>query len=368
MIMAVEWIPSTLLFVAPANEGERLGQLLPAHHVITIPDLTQLKSHWRTHTPAALIAPMSRKTVKLFTAIRQQNGSAERPLLILIAETPPDTLDTPSADFVIPVAWLSSTLTSALKQREDNRELRQQLEVAKRTKTYEIEHKQSSEEIQLLKSAIVRAVSHELKTPMLQVKAAVAMLLDEGEQDRTTLVGYAMGATARLENVIKNVTQLTESLDIKLQPAQVSEAVAQAIRSLRRSWDHKDHVERIQIAVPDSLPLILADKQALGVVLQLLLDNALKFSKQNVTVSAKATGQGVSISVHDKGVGIAPNEVETIFEPFYQIDHTEARRFGGIGVSLTIVRLILERHYTTIQVESTLGKGSVFSFILPYGE
>ncbi len=177
-----------------------------------------------------------------------------------------------------------------------------------------------------------------------------------------------MRATTRLENVIKNVTQLAESLEIDLQPARVSDSVAQAVRNLRRSWEYRNQVERIEIDVPDDLPFVLADKQGIGTVLQLLLDNALKFSTLKVKVTAQATDEGVLVSVHDQGIGIAPDQLDTIFDLFYQIDHTETRRFGGVGVGLTIVRLILEQHNAVIKVESTLKKGSIFSFTLPYFE
>ncbi len=177
-----------------------------------------------------------------------------------------------------------------------------------------------------------------------------------------------MGATTRLENVIQNVTQLAESLEIDLQPAQVSDSVAQAVRNLRRSWEYRDQVDRIEIDVPDKLAFVLADQQGIGTVLQLLLENALKFSKQNVKVTAQATDKGILVAVHDQGIGIASDQLDTIFDLFYQIDYTETRRFGGVGVGLTIVRLILEQHNTAIKVESTLKKGSIFSFTLPYFE
>ena len=274
-----------------------------------------------------------------------------------------------SADLIISPDWLPATLPAALKLHAENHALRQSVAAAaERAHRRDAEHKRSTAEIHLLKNAIVRTVSHELRTPMLQVKAAVAMLVDEQVEEHSGLVDYAMRATTRLENVIKNVTQLAESLEIDLQPAQVSDSVAQAVRNLRRSWEHQNHVDRIEIDVPNDLPFVFADKQGIGIVLQLLLDNALKFSNLSVKVTAKPTDEGILVAVHDSGIGIDPDQIETIFDLFYQIDHTETRRFGGVGVGLTIVRLILEQHHATIKVESTLKKGSVFSFTLPYFE
>jgi signal transduction histidine kinase len=109
----------------------------------------------------------------------------------------------------------------------------------------------------------------------------------------------------------------------------------------------------------------MADKQGLGIVLSQLLDNALKFSQDRVELSARRVGQSVVVSVHDYGIGIPEDKAEQIFDSFYQVDATSTRRFGGTGVGLAIVRLILDRHHTQIHVESEEGRGSTFTFQLP---
>jgi signal transduction histidine kinase len=221
----------------------------------------------------------------------------------------------------------------------------------------------------LLKNAIVRNVSHELKTPLLQVKSAVALLAEDGE-NTSTLIEYAMGATARLEAAVRNITLLNELLNdsqdaYTLSPVLVNEAIQYALRNLRRSWEHKDSIERIEVHLEAGLPPVLADRQALGIVMQLLIDNALKFSQQNVEVLGQRQDDWVLIAVKDYGIGIAPDKIERIFDSFYQIDNSTTRRYGGLGVGLAIVRFILERHKTRIEVESQEGKGSSFSFRLP---
>jgi signal transduction histidine kinase len=99
--------------------------------------------------------------------------------------------------------------------------------------------------------------------------------------------------------------------------------------------------------------------------LQLLIDTALKFSEGEVEVRLWHENDQVHIAVSDQGIGIAHDKLEAIFETFYQIDNSSTRRYGGVGVGLAIVRLILERHHVEIGVESTEGKGSTFSFALP---
>jgi signal transduction histidine kinase len=229
------------------------------------------------------------------------------------------------------------------------------------------EHKQASDkELSLLKNAIVRNVSHELKTPLLQVKSAVALLAEDVGQTR--LIGYATDATTRLEAVVKNITQLASSLETRIEHVILREIIEYVILDLRRVWQRKADISRIQVNVEKNLPPVLADKNGIGTVLQMLIDNALKFSKKNVEVQAVRVGKNVRVSVRDHGIGIARDKLEKIFESFYQVDPSSTRRYGGSGVGLAIVRLILDHHNVSIVVESEVGKGSTFSFELPIVE
>ena len=151
--------------------------------------------------PDALIAPITSGTLHLFLHDRAQTTTCPtRPLLVLIAETPKPGF---------PLIWCSRRaglirrcrphFESAARISRFSRSLFSEMGVAE-------VHARSSrsappEEIDLLKNAIVRTVSHELKTPLLHVKSAVAMLADDSERDRAKLIGYAIEATARLEVV-----------------------------------------------------------------------------------------------------------------------------------------------------------------------
>jgi signal transduction histidine kinase len=137
------------------------------------------------------------------------------------------------------------------------------------------------------------------------------------------------------------------------------------MRSLRRSWQHKNKLDRIHLEIDHALPPVMADKQGLGIVLNQLLDNALKFSQDQIEVTARKSGKYVNISIRDYGIGIPKDKCDKIFDSFYQIDSATTRRFGGTGVGLAIVRLILDRHQANIYVESEEGRGSTFTFELP---
>lgn len=314
----------------------------------------------------AIVAVYERSIAKTFQAIIRALPLPYRPLLVFILR---EDVENAPADLLLPPfqSAIHQSVSTALKQRAEQLALLSECETLRSDLEYSTqqieEHQQIRDELNLLKDALVRNVSHELKTPLLHVKSAVALLAEENQT--SNLAEYATEAVARLEYIIKNITQLADGLDIKLAPVLVHEALDQAMRSLRRSWQHKNKLDRIHIEVEHTLPPVMADKQGLGIVLNQLLDNALKFSQDRIEVSAYCSGDEVRISVRDYGIGIPKDKSDKIFDSFYQIDSASTRRFGGTGVGLAIVRLILERHNASIHLESEEGRGSTFTFALP---
>lgn len=223
----------------------------------------------------------------------------------------------------------------------------------------------SRDEVALLKSTIVRNVSHELRTPVLQVKAAVALILEDIQDEK--LNEYATGAVARLEDIVNNITMLSGSQDHAPSALLVQDTYVYARRNLLRVWKHRGQGDRIVEHIDPKLPPVNADKKGLSAIFHLLLDNALKFSDDDVHVyiTLAESKDHINISIEDRGIGIDPIYLDSIFDSFYQIDGSNTRRFSGIGVGLAIVKYILDNHETTIEVDSELGKGSKFSFSLP---
>lgn len=222
---------------------------------------------------------------------------------------------------------------------------------------------QAAREAYLVKNAIVRNVSHELKTPMLHLKSAISQLAEE--QETSLLTRYATNATVRLEEIIQNIVQLSRWVDIRREPMLMGDSVELAMRALRRSWANRDKVNRVDIRLSESLPPVEGDKQGIATVLQLLIDNALKFSKQTVTVSVKVRGAQIIASISDRGIGIPATELSRISNGFYQVDGDDTRAYGGVGIGLAIASLILDRHEAHLDIESEPNQGSTFSFSLP---
>lgn len=229
----------------------------------------------------------------------------------------------------------------------------------------------ASRSAEQLKREIITSVSHEFRTPLVQIKASVSMLADDvrnhADYPQPSLADMATQAVARLEGVVDTIRQLAQTHNISLGPVIVSEAVDLALRFLARSWNSRGASQRVETCVQPNLPPVLADKRALARLLQLLLDNALKFSPDDSTVAVCAKAEPdhkVRISVQDSGIGIPPDEHTRIFDAFYQIDASDARPYGGTGNGLALAMLLARGMNTDIDVTSLPGTGSTFSFIL----
>lgn len=225
--------------------------------------------------------------------------------------------------------------------------------------------RQKTHEIEILKNAIVRNVSHELRTPLLQVKSAVSLIGEDMEDKK--LITFAQNATARLETHVKNITMLGHSLDINPGPIILRDAVDSAKRNLTRIWTRRSDADRIVFKIEGNLPPLIADRQGLITVLQQLMDNGIKFSDDApVEIIGRRDGDKVYVGVKDAGIGIQDSDLSNIFDSFYQVDGSSTRRFGGAGVGLALVKLILDHHDVRIHVDSEVGKGSTFWFHLPF--
>ena len=344
------------------------------------PDVAMMVGHpVETHTPDTLWNRLNEQPVDaiiftdcddavfdLLTTLHIE--MSERPAIILCVNDAPDRRFDPFIDLALP--QMEHPLVGYQVQQIIERQLEHQAQINDlRAKTEQLEATQANQEqalseIELLKNAIVRNVSHELNTPLLQVKSAVALIAED--VGKTSLVKMATQSTARLEALVKNITQLAVSLDEKdMAPLIVRECIGSAQRELRRTWESQADISRIQVGIAPDLPLAYANRQGITTVIQQLMDNALKFSEENVEVSACAEEDLIHIAVRDYGIGIAPDKLEEIFESFYQIDSSATRTYGGTGIGLAIVRLILDRHNVSIHVSSVVGKGSTFTFSLP---
>ena len=257
--------------------------------------------------------------------------------------------------------------------------LRDNLELAERLITKNRELEAALTEVsnaRLMSDHIVSNLAHELKTPLLQVKSAVGMLRTDWREGGPTLVdkliGHAVAATARLEGVIANLGQLASVMQpSKVEPFRLQDAVYTAIRQLGREWQWAatNAISRVVIYL-EGVPPVQSDRSGVTQVLQQLIDNALKFSPEGgpIEVCAWEGDGGLWVEVRDNGIGIAKSEYDNIFRAFYQVNSSTTRPFGGAGIGLTIVKMILDKLKVPFELDSIPGHGSAFRFWLPLAE
>lgn len=381
-------IEGRILLVERQRRHQRHGTVLvgqAAYHVQYAPagDLAVLRQTLELHKPDVLILELSIAQTFGAEGCAQLKNSAVAPLLV-IGLIPPRTIEAEQiafllgADDTFELPWRPTESLPRLRGllrlrrqvealRAENQQLRQTLQERELRLKVALT---TSQEYSLLRDSIVHNAVHEMGTPLLQVKGSISMLdgaVRAAFEDNAlaTMLDFAKQALTRLENVLENFRHLARSLDLKVEPMRLEDSLSIALRALNRRWASADKVHRVKVE-HGQLPLVLGDKQAVAQVLQQLIDNALKFSPEAhpVEVCAQPLSEGVRISVRDYGIGMEPDQIERIFREFYQIESGARRRFEGVGIGLSIVRLILDRLGVPIQVESQVGVGSTFSFTL----
>ncbi|WP_040268382.1 response regulator [Pseudomonas rhodesiae] len=224
------------------------------------------------------------------------------------------------------------------------------------------------------KSEFLANMSHELRTP-LNSSLILAKLLAENPQENLSAeqVKFAesiYSAGNDLLNLINDILDISKVEAGKLEVRPENSSVARLVDGLRGMFEPlaSDRKLGFQVEVQEGAPAMLfTDRQRLEQILKNLLSNAIKFTEQgqvSLSVSGAAEG-GIVFTVRDSGIGIAPDQQESIFEAFRQADGTTNRRYGGTGLGLSISRDLATLLGGSIHVTSEPGKGSVFTLTLP---
>jgi signal transduction histidine kinase len=219
-----------------------------------------------------------------------------------------------------------------------------------------------------VKNEFVSTMSHELRTP-LHVILGYADLLDDVLTDPEGRRGID-----RIRVAGRELLELIEAtLDVnRLESGE--DAATLAPVAVRDLWDELGgeftalpHAESVRLVwqVEDGL-VALADRRKLKIIVKNLVGNALKFTRAGeVVASAVRDGQRCVVRVCDTGIGIPPEHLGGIFEKFRQVDSSDRRSFGGVGLGLYIVRKLVEQLGGTVEVASTVGRGTTFTITLP---
>jgi len=225
------------------------------------------------------------------------------------------------------------------------------------------------ETIDRLKDNILANVTHELRTPLTHALGYVELAISE--TDETKKKEYSRRSRDALLRENEVITHLVEAAYADkglLKPVFETMNVAQIINETIQALLPKAQAYNIRVSceVKDKL-FAKIDANQIRHVLENLLDNAIKFNRKGGKIEILACREDgmVKVCVTDTGIGIPEEKMIKLFDKMYQVDSDTTRKFGGIGIGLSIAKYIVEAHGGRIWVQSKAGEGSKFTFILP---
>ncbi|MBE3136899.1 MAG: PAS domain S-box protein [Thermoplasmata archaeon] len=224
-----------------------------------------------------------------------------------------------------------------------------------------------------IKTDFLNTTSHELRTPVASIKGYIQMLLKQtlGEitEEQKKALEVLLRNTNRLDHLIQDILDISrlESGTMKFitEKTDATKMVKEVAETMQIPADLKGI--KINVDIQKGIPDLMIDQERMKQVLMNLVDNAIKFSPDGsmIHIKTRKEKEDVLFEVQDFGRGIPKNKQNKIFERFYQVDSGIDRKFGGVGLGLTISKKIIDTYGGQIWVDSTIGKGSSFKFSVP---
>jgi two-component system sensor histidine kinase KdpD len=226
-------------------------------------------------------------------------------------------------------------------------------------------HAEAARQSEVLKSALLDSLAHDIKTPLTSIKAAVTSLLGGAQDPGRELLTIINEEADRLNQLAAEVVEMARieagKLHLEKQPVTVADLIAGALSDLAVALKGRP----LALHIPDRIPNVEADQELAGQVVKQFVENALKYSPEcsPIDISAELKSGKIVIGVADRGPGIEENERSRIFDKFFR---GRRHRFDtkGTGMGLAIAKGIVEAHGERIWVESEPGQGAVFYFSL----
>jgi two-component system phosphate regulon sensor histidine kinase PhoR len=224
--------------------------------------------------------------------------------------------------------------------------------------------------VEQVRRDFVANVSHELRTPLAAIKSVIETLESGAVEDPQAARDFLQRADGEVDRLVQMVGELLElsriesgELSMTREPVDVGAAVQSAVERLRPQAEKAGVGLSVETAT--KLSSVRGDRVSLERAIVNLINNAIKFTLDggSVRVLARPDGDGVKIEVSDNGSGIEPQDLPRVFERFYKADR--ARRAGGTGLGLAVVKHTAEAHGGRVEAVSRLGEGSSFRIWLP---
>jgi two-component system NtrC family sensor kinase len=225
-------------------------------------------------------------------------------------------------------------------------------------------------ELDRIKSEFVATVSHDIRTPLTNILGFVELLpragsLNEEQQEYIERVRESMESITELIGDLLDIGRIEAGFDLSMAPCNLAGVVGAAVSGSRMRAKRKR--QELIWEPPEPLPPVHGNERVLGQVMDNLLGNAIKYTPEEgrIAVSAEREGDHIVVRVADNGIGIPPAHQPHIFDRFYRVETRETAGITGTGLGLAIVKTAIEKHNGRVWVESKVGEGSTFCFVLP---
>jgi len=226
-----------------------------------------------------------------------------------------------------------------------------------------------------IKNDFINNMTHEFKTPIATISLAVDAIKNEKVQRDAEKLGYFSSIikeenqrmNRQVETILKSALMDRQEVQLSLRPLHVHEIIRDVIDNFILRVQEKQGILETDLAATNDL--IEGDEVHISNLINNLLDNAMKYSKENVPpkicITTSSTNKKFSVRIEDNGIGMSRETLKRIFEKFYRAHTGNVHNVKGFGLGLNYVKNVVEAHEGTIKAESTLGKGSCFTIEFP---
>lgn len=241
-------------------------------------------------------------------------------------------------------------------------------------------------EVERMKTEFLSNISHELRTPLTPIKGYAEILLrKELSQDKIKQFSSSiLESTGKLERIVQLLVDFSAMEAGRITTRKAHIDMAGMLQGVVAEWQQRTSDHELQCEVSPDIPGVFGDERLLVRTLNEIIDNAIKFSPDGGRVEVAATGSGdiggsdaaagngvassgafVEVKISDSGIGISAEDLPKIFSDFHQLDGSETRSYGGLGLGLAYVQRIVEAHSGQIEVESDPDHGTTVQITLP---
>lgn len=223
-------------------------------------------------------------------------------------------------------------------------------------------------ELDRMKSDFIAITSHELRTPLGLILGHATFLHEMIPDDLKNQMDVIVRSSVRLKSIVEDLSKVnnfqTGQARLRWREVNINELLEEVVQNFRDEAESKGI--DFKLNVPEEALMMTADGEKIGIAVSHLVSNAITFTDEGaVIVSAEELTGFIRISISDTGIGIPEGDWVRIFERFYQVEDHMTRRHGGMGLGLSVAKMMVEMHHGRIALTSREGEGTVFNVLFP---